>query len=144
MDRYQTNATVPLFVLAADSSQVGVTGATVTLTLKRLSDGKFWTGAVFQAAAATVSMTEVDATNLPGVYRYDFVSRGLAADSYLWTATSSTATVVTDPWMDQFTVGGYVDALDATISSRTAVSDLSRFGLNQLADAVRKGFRFGK
>lgn len=46
---------------------VPVTGATVTCTVKRLSDNKYWTGTIWDVIT-NLSLTEYDATNNKGYY----------------------------------------------------------------------------
>lgn len=55
----------------------GSTGKTVTLHIQQLSDDQWWNGSAWQAGVATVAMTEVDATNLPGLYEYVMPAGGL-------------------------------------------------------------------
>jgi len=51
------------FGLAGIASYIG-------LTMQRLSDGHYWTGAEFQSGSANLAMSEV--TDSPGLYRYLF------------------------------------------------------------------------
>lgn len=76
MDRFPIAETVNLN-LTIESSGTGVTGETPTAVVQRLTDGFYFddaqaTGLKFAAAFATNAMTEVDATNLPGLYRVAF------------------------------------------------------------------------
>lgn len=118
---FQQNETVPIEVRALDGSRNGVTGATITLTIKRHSDGHFWNGSAFQSGVATVAMSEVDATNFAGLYRYSFNTNGLADDYYTVKVTSSTTTVINDPWAGSFRVGGFVDNIVAASAIASAV-----------------------
>ena len=43
-----------------------------TISLSRNSDGYYWSGSAFQAGYTAVNMSELDATNLPGIYYYDW------------------------------------------------------------------------
>lgn len=61
---------------AADLGEAN-TGKTVTLTIQRLIDSRYWTGSAWQVAPATVSMPQVDATNFPGLYEYEMPASGL-------------------------------------------------------------------
>jgi hypothetical protein len=57
---------------------VPVTGATITCTVKRLSDNKYWTGTIWDVITA-LSLTEYDATNNKGYYyRTPFTPASLA------------------------------------------------------------------
>lgn len=92
----------PIRISALNVAGVGVTGATILLSIRRTSDGQWWNGAAFQAGYTTVSMTEVDATNWPGEYQYDFNLTGLAGTTYQMRATTATAGVANDPWAGEF------------------------------------------
>ena len=62
---------IELSVLDPNTS-LGLTGQSsfITLTIKRASDSKYWTGSTYTTTFTTLTMTEVDATNEPGRYRY--------------------------------------------------------------------------
>lgn len=56
-----------------------LTGQSPTLSIRRykdahgaLLDGYFWNGSAFQAGISNLAMTEIDATNNPGLYYYLF------------------------------------------------------------------------
>lgn len=66
------NATRRIYVHLRTSGTANLTSGSPTLTIVRQSDGYFWTGSAFQSGAATVNMSELDATNAPGIYYYDF------------------------------------------------------------------------
>lgn len=60
-----------------DSAGVGATGQSPTVTLQRVTDSKYYddslaSGSRFAVAVKTNAMTEVDATNFPGLYKYVF------------------------------------------------------------------------
>jgi len=98
------NKTEKIQILAINSSNAGLTGLTVTLTIKRASDNYFWNGSAFQSGAVTVAMSAIDATNLPGVYEYDFNMSGLSEDRYsLYSTTSGAA--VNKPWSGTINTG---------------------------------------
>lgn len=66
-----------------------VTGLSPALFITRLSDGKFWTGAVWQSGSASVTMTAVTPTgndHTDGVYEYDFTTLP-TVNSYDWSST---------------------------------------------------------
>ncbi len=66
-----------------------ITGESPVLFITRISDGKFWTGAVWQSGSASVTMTAVTPTgndHTDGVYEYDFTT-GASAESYDWSVT---------------------------------------------------------
>lgn len=63
---------VDLFVGDPNTGQ-GLTGQTafITLTIEKASTGKFYNGTDYTALTPyALTMTEVDATNSPGLYRY--------------------------------------------------------------------------
>lgn len=107
--REPQNSTERIVVTALDSSSAGVTGATITLTIRRNADGYYWDGAAFGASFSSVSMTETDATNMAGYYHYDFNTNGLADAVYTVRATTLTAGVVNGPWTGEIRIGGWVD-----------------------------------
>lgn len=67
---------IDLFV-GDPSTGLGLTGQSgfITLTIEKRSTGKFWNGSTY-VASATLSMTEVDSSNSPGLYRYVLDSSG--------------------------------------------------------------------
>lgn len=58
-------------------------GETVTLTIRRKSDGFYWTGSAWQAASATVSTTE-DATILGSSVQSAYISATAPDEPYVW------------------------------------------------------------
>ena len=77
--RWATDADIPLLLEIEDENNAPVTGATPTVSIQRIKevdgvnlDGYYWDGAAFVAVVTKLPMTEVDATNSAGVYRYDF------------------------------------------------------------------------
>jgi len=76
MDRFPIAATVNLD-FTVSSAGAGVTGETPSIAIQRLTDDFFYddglpTGTRFVASFNTSTMSEVDLTNLPGLYRYQF------------------------------------------------------------------------
>lgn len=76
MDRYPIAETINLD-LTIEASGVGQTGETPTIVIQRLSDSLYYddqlaSGSRFAAAYTDNAMSEVDATNLAGLYRYQF------------------------------------------------------------------------
>lgn len=122
--RIQQNSTERIRLTALDVSGVGVTGATIALSIRRDSDGYHWNGSSFQSGYITVSMSAVDATNHPGKYYYDFNTNGLSDDTYLIYATTANSGVANKPWEGELKVGGYIDNIDASITSRATVTSL--------------------
>jgi hypothetical protein len=64
----------------------GLTGQAgfITLTIEKRSLGRFWNGALYVASPFSLSMTEVDSTNSPGLYRYvlDGTTGNVEVDQY--------------------------------------------------------------
>lgn len=66
-----------------------ITGESPALFITRASDGKFWTGAIWQSGSASVTMTAVNPTgnaHTDGVYEYDFTTLS-SVESYDWSVT---------------------------------------------------------
>lgn len=122
--RVQTGEKDRIYVYALNSSASGVTGATISLNIKRQSDGFYWTGAGYTSAVTALTMNELDATNLPGIYYYDFRPTGPDAN-FVLRATTATAAVVNDPWIGEIKAGSWVDNIDAAITSRGSQTDLT-------------------
>jgi YD repeat-containing protein len=80
------------FSAAFVAAGAGTTGLTVVLTIQRVSDSKFWTGAAWQAGVATVNMAEPDSTNLAGLYEYALsgVDDTAGVDGYRFKITEAT------------------------------------------------------
>lgn len=69
------NVDDPIYItlfLADPTTEAGLTGkaSKITLIIQRLSDDKYWTGSAWSATKTNLTMTEEDATNLPGTYTY--------------------------------------------------------------------------
>lgn len=80
--------TVNIRVFAYDGT-AKITGLSPALFITRASDGKFWNGSAWVAAAASVVMTAVTPTGNPhtdGVYEYDFATLS-TVESYDWSST---------------------------------------------------------
>jgi len=81
-------ATVPIRVLMYDGA-TAKTGLTVNVSIERLSDGYYWTGAAWQAAYVAVGMSELSGdAHLAGVYEYNFVTESTVS-AYDWRVTYS-------------------------------------------------------
>jgi hypothetical protein len=123
-NRVQTGEKDRIQVYALDSSNVGVTGATITLSIGRQSDGFYWSGTGYTSTFTGLTMTETDSVNLPGVYHYDFTPRGPSA-SFTLNATTVTAGVANAPWHGELKQGDWVDYIDAATTSRASTTDAS-------------------
>jgi len=78
-DRHPLVNDLPLFLTIVDNAGEGVTGADPTVSIRRYQkvngdslDNYYWTGTAFTATATLLDLTEVDATNSPGLYVYNF------------------------------------------------------------------------
>lgn len=131
--RIQTGATEQIVAVALDASLVALTGLTdLKLMIRRVSDG--WSydfaDATFKVAGwgtRQQAMTEVSAANYPGEYQYTWntgaITNPTANDAYLLTVTQTPGTTVKNvPQVGELKVGQYVDKLDATVSSRSTLT----------------------
>ena len=93
------------------------------LEIRRESDGFYFdfNDTTFKNSGWTTrqqQMAELNVTNSPGTYFYNFDTTGLSDDNYYIRATSITA--YNTPWESELKVGDFVDNLDTTISSRAS------------------------
>lgn len=79
-----TDKEIPLSLQLVSPSGAGATGASPEVAIRRwrdsagtLLDGYYWTGATFTNTPTWLSVTEVDATNYPGAYEYNFEQPGV-------------------------------------------------------------------
>jgi len=65
------NITIELFVADPNTGEA-LTGQTsfITLTIRRDSDSKYWTGIIWTSGLTNLSVSEVSAANNPGRYIY--------------------------------------------------------------------------
>lgn len=124
--RAQSRENTRIWAMARDSTGAGVTGATINIAIRRDVDGFWWNSAsrVFQSSYASVAMTQADATNLAGMYYYDF-SPNVGDFSAVFYATTATAAITNDPFVGDIIVGRWVDDIDEEISSRSPGTDTS-------------------
>lgn len=125
-ERYQQGAVIPIEVLALDGSLQPVTGVTdLLLQIRRASDDFFFdfNDSTFKSSGWTTrqqALSEKDATNDQGAYGYDWTSPS-ADDTYFIRVDQSPGTTVANvPFTGEAIVGGYVDDIDAAISSRSS------------------------
>lgn len=123
--RARAGETIRIWVMSRTSASAGVTGATVAIGIRRDVDNYWWDGAnrVFVSAATTQNMTEADATNLAGLYYYDF-RPGITDFSAVFYATTAAATSVNDPFVGDIVVGGWVDDVDIASSTLATAANL--------------------
>jgi hypothetical protein len=119
--RIQNGVTEPIEVTITDASGTPQTGLIdVLLDIRRISDGFFldFNDLIFKGGGWTtiqLNMTERDSINAPGVYYYNFVTTGYSDDTYEMRASSITAGP--DIYEKELKVGGFVDNIDAPIST---------------------------
>jgi hypothetical protein len=125
--RIQNGQTERIEVLALDSNGSSITGLSdVLLSIRRISDG-YWLDFddnTFKNSGWTTrqqAMTEIDAANDAGKYKYDFDTSGYADDTYQMRAESASASNF--PQIGELKVGGYTDNLDIAISTRSSHND---------------------
>ena len=125
--RIQNGQTEQIRVTTLDIVSAFVTGLTdVLLEIRRESDGFYidFNDSTFKNTGWTTrqnQMAELDVTNSPGTYFYNFDTSSLSDDNYFLRVTSATAH--NTPWEGELKVGDYVDNLDATVSSRASESN---------------------
>ncbi len=124
-NRYQFGEKIRVQVLAVDSSDNGVTGQTVTLSIRNDRDGTWWDGTNFVVSFGTFNMTQTDSTNMPGCYYYEFTPN-ITDISISFLADCAGASVVNEPWVGDVVVGSWVDNIDFAASSLSSASDMDR------------------
>lgn len=79
---------IPVVIFIADPvDNFGVPGqvAFITLSVTRSSDGKYWSGVDWVSSYTPQSVTEVDATNQPGLYSFTLpAAANTQADIYIF------------------------------------------------------------
>ena len=77
--RWASPNDITLFMQLIDGDGLGVTGKTPQVAIRRvrtvhggLLDNFFWTGTVFTSTPTWLSLSELDATNSPGLYYFNF------------------------------------------------------------------------
>jgi hypothetical protein len=140
MEIIQQGETSRIWVMARDSANAGVTGVTIDISIRRDSDGFWWNGTTFTSAHSTDTFTEVDGTNLPGLYYYDF-RPGVSDFTGVMMAETADAAVENDPWAGAFRVGSWVDNIDVASSSLATAADMQevkkRLGSVMLDNALQ-------
>lgn len=112
--RASNGETVPIEMWALDSNAAGITGVTWVLSIKRVSDGYWWNGSAFQSGYTTVTPTAVDATNYPGLYRYNITASN--TEVVVYATTASTNVVM------RYVGGSIIWAAAATVSGANTVT----------------------
>ena len=139
----------PVEVLALDGSLSPVTGSsTILLSIRRKSDDYFldFNDDTFKASGWTtreVAMSEVDSTNAPGEYAYDWdtssVTNETADDLYVFRARDSAAAAKNLPTVGEILADGWVkDLLDnqALLATSAELAALEAHGDSTWATAT--------
>src|SRR5512133_1499818 len=73
-----------LFTLQITQDNVGVTGQTPTISIKRGggSPNFYWNDGTWDSSPHLIAMTEFDSTNFPGLYTYSLTVPAALADDY--------------------------------------------------------------
>ncbi len=148
--RIQNGQTERIEVLALDSSSDPATGLTdVLLFIRRTSDGYFldFDDNTFKASGWTdidKVMTEIDAANDAGKYKYDFDTSGFSDDTYELRSTCASASNF--PQTGELKVGDYVDnivtmrgtdnAALASVCTETRLAELAAANIPADVDAL--------
>lgn len=93
---------IELFV-GDPSTGLGLTGQTafITLTIQQSTSGKYWNGSSYVTGVFSLSMSEVDSTNSPGLYRFTLpaaVGNAIANKYFMHTSVSNPPTVEGDDY----------------------------------------------
>lgn len=130
--RIQTGATERITAMALSSALAPLTGLTdMLIAIQRISDGFFfdWGDLTFKSVGWGTRlgvMTEISATLAAGQYYRDFITgtitNAAANDTYLITVTQTAGTAKNMPQVGELKVGQYADNLNATISSRSTLT----------------------
>ena len=115
--RYATNATIPIQARLEDNLKVPITTAAGRVTIRRLSDDKYFNGATFDAAPTLLVMTEISEANSPGWWEFNFNTNGFPDDTYIFTVTDNNSLAANTPQIGESIVG---DALTKAIEAAAA------------------------
>ena len=64
------------FTMELVSAGTGITGKVPVVRIQRIGDSMWWDGAAWGGVATDINMSEVDSTDLPGLYAYELPSAG--------------------------------------------------------------------
>ena len=123
MNIIQNGQTERILITALDENGDFITGLSdVLVEIQRTSDNYYldFNDNTFKASGWTTrqeTMTELYYSYSPGSYYYDFDTTGFSDDEYFIRVTSATAE--NSPYEGYLKVGGYVDNIDASISTRS-------------------------
>lgn len=135
IERYQTDETIPIEVLALDASLDPLTGLTdLLLSIRRKSDDFFYdfNDDTFKSTGWTTrqqALSEISAANAPGEYGHDWdtsaITNAVDDDTYMIRVDQSPGTNAANmPQTGEIILGQYVDDIDAAVSSRATQADI--------------------
>ena len=90
--RYATNAIIPVQSLFVDITNTPITNGDARVTIRRVSDDRYFDGvSAFAPAVTLIAMAKVDGTDLisPGWWEFNFNTNGFAEDTYIFTVTDA-------------------------------------------------------
>lgn len=124
---------IRLYLEIIDYDGTGKTGLTVHAVVKRVNDGKWLqSGGGWGNSPSTLTLTQIDSTNLPGAYGYSIATgdldRAQGAYGYLVQFTETTMSLRETCHISQLLIPN--DVLDADIS------DFSSLQAGSLGDAM--------
>lgn len=139
-NRIQNGEIEKILITSLDENGDFITALSdVYIEITRLSDGYYldFDDNTFKNSgwvSKTQLMVELDSSNSPGVYFYNFNTSGFDDDDYYIRVISVTS--ANSPWEGVLRVGGFIDNLDVKISTRAILNEYDdRFirllGLNQ-------------
>lgn len=136
MSRIQQAESALFEYWALDASGAAVTGATITLKIRRTDTNQYWNGSIW-TTVSTVNMTETDSSNFAGHYSYSVTAP--SADTNLQGfADSANASIIDPERVLTIVVGGWADELDASVSSRGTTANQTTI-LNRLGAFTGSG-----
>lgn len=96
-----------------DDNGMPLTGVTPVVSIRRHSDGLFWSDFGTLVTAATTHEMTAASSEAPGFYQFTFDTTGLVPAVYTIEAEVSGTSSL--PQVGELVVGGYVDNLDSSI-----------------------------
>ena len=112
--RYALNETISIQAIFEDQFKVPITTATGKLTIRRLSDDKYFDGvSTWSATLVLIDMVKVSDANAPGWWRFLFNTTGMAKETFITTVTDGSANAKNVPQQGELITGGWPqDILD--------------------------------
>jgi hypothetical protein len=125
---------------------VPISGATVNIIFKRLSDDYYWSGSTWQVGVSGLVMAEYDATNFPGYYTYSLtptaadtiiatMNYGVYYESHSWLVRSNQLQDIEDKV-------SIITAKTNNLPADPASDDITRRLVQRLSDKVAAGVKY--